>query len=231
MSELQLFHLPGACSRVSLMALELIGAPFTVVVPPVHRGGLDDPSYRARNPVGKVPTLMIDGRPLTENAAIIARLHRMFPHAKLLPSGDAYMEALALSRLVFCASQLHPCVTRIVRAQRFCDSSPEAIARVRVQAADMLLNLLKSVEAELQGREWWLGDAFSVADAYLIWVTARMPRIGVELPGMPAIAAHARRIGARPEWQRVLERDRGYLAELEADGATFPEVIRLSMSG
>lgn len=231
MPALELFHLPGACSRVTLAALELTGAPFSVVVPPLHRGGLNDPAYRAKNPFGKVPTLTIDGRALTENVAILATLHRLFPQAKLLPGGDAYIDGLALSRLAICASQLHPNVTRIVFPQRFCDASPEATVRVRELAIAMLTSLLGAIEKDLQGRDWWLGDEFSIADAYLVWITGRMPRIGVELPELPAIGAHAKRVAATAVWQRVLERDRGYLAALEADGAQFPEVFRISMSG
>jgi glutathione S-transferase len=39
------------------------------------------PAYLALNPEGKVPTLLIDGRPLTEVAAILFYLAKRFPEA------------------------------------------------------------------------------------------------------------------------------------------------------
>ncbi len=45
-------------------------------------------AYPALNPEGKVPTLLVDGRPLTEVGAILFYLARRFPAAGLLPEGD-----------------------------------------------------------------------------------------------------------------------------------------------
>src|SRR6185369_6913637 len=65
------------------------------------------PAYLAVNPEGKVPTLVIDGRPLTEVAGILFYLARAYPDAKLLPD-DAEGQARAVSWMSFIASTLHP---------------------------------------------------------------------------------------------------------------------------
>src|SRR3979490_3552544 len=66
------------------------------------------PDYLALNPEGKVPTLVIDGRPLTEVAAILYYLAKRFPDAELLPRGDIEADARALAWMSFAASTLHP---------------------------------------------------------------------------------------------------------------------------
>ncbi len=53
------------------------------------------------NPAGKVPTLLIDGRPLTEVAGILFYLAKRFPEAGLLPHDDIEAEAQAMSWMSF----------------------------------------------------------------------------------------------------------------------------------
>jgi glutathione S-transferase len=62
------------------------------------------PEYLAVNPEGKVPTLLIDGRRLTEVAGILFYLARRQPDAGLLPSGDPEAEAQAVSWMSFLAA-------------------------------------------------------------------------------------------------------------------------------
>jgi glutathione S-transferase len=69
---------------------------------------LRSPGYLALNPEGKVPTLVIDGRPLTEVVAILYYLAKRFPDAALLPAGDIEAEVQALSWMSYIASTLHP---------------------------------------------------------------------------------------------------------------------------
>ena len=66
------------------------------------------PEYLALNPEGKVPTLLVDGRPLTEVAAILFYLAKRYPEAQLLPANDLAAEAQAISWMSFIASTIHP---------------------------------------------------------------------------------------------------------------------------
>src|SRR5262249_56416964 len=66
------------------------------------------PEYLALNPEGKVPTLVIDGRPLTEVAANLWYLAKRFPEAGLLPHDDLAAEAEVISWMSFIAATIHP---------------------------------------------------------------------------------------------------------------------------
>lgn len=66
------------------------------------------PAYLAINPEGKIPTLLVDGRPLTEVAGILFYLAKRFPDANLLPKDDVEAQAHAVSWMSFVAATIHP---------------------------------------------------------------------------------------------------------------------------
>ena len=92
--DVELCHFPGACSRVSLCALEWAGLPYRVRLVDVSRGEQSGDAYKAVSALGKVPALLIDGAPLLENAAILTLVHALRPGAGILPAdGDPLARA------------------------------------------------------------------------------------------------------------------------------------------
>jgi len=230
MPHLELFHIPGACSRVTLAALEMSGAPYTATIVQVHKGELESPVFKARNPLGQVPTLLIDGQPLTENVAILLTLSRLFPLASILPDSDVVTGAITLSRIATCGSQLHPIMTRMMFPERFCNLSPEASARVREQAGEMMLARLTAIAPALRSKSWWVADTFSIADVYLSWITNRMRHFGLDFSSMSPLNEHLDRVRNTALIQRVLQLEKQYLSALQSDGATFPAHILPTMA-
>src|SRR5215467_2851422 len=105
---LTLYFAPGSSSMAPHIALQEIGAPFEAKPLSFARKENQTPAFLALNPEGKVPTLVVDGRPLTEVAAILFYLAKRFPAAALLPKDDAEAEAQVVSWMSFIASTLHP---------------------------------------------------------------------------------------------------------------------------
>ena len=81
---LQLFYAPQTCATVPYITLNEAGADFSVIDMNSRRGQLMSPEFLKLNPKHKVPVLVIDGEPLTENVAIQIWIARQFPQAKLL---------------------------------------------------------------------------------------------------------------------------------------------------
>ncbi len=117
MTALTLYFAPGSSSMAVHIALHEIGVPFEGRPLSFARQELRAPDYLALNPEGKVPALLIDGRLLTEVAAILYYLAKRFPAAALLPDGDLEAEAQALSWMSFCAATLHPARVRAARVR------------------------------------------------------------------------------------------------------------------
>src|SRR5512146_2012714 len=105
--KLALYFAPGSSSFAAHMALNEVGAEFELHPMSFKKKDMKSLAYLAINPEGKVPALVIDGRPLTEVAGILFFLARAYPAARLLP-GDAEGDARAVSWMSFIASTLHP---------------------------------------------------------------------------------------------------------------------------
>src|SRR4029077_10119522 len=94
--QLILYYAPNACSLVPYVTLTEAGAPFEVRPLNFRKSQHMTPEYLRLNPKHKVPVLVIDGVPLTENVAIQTWIARNFPAAGLLPS-DPMQELHAIS--------------------------------------------------------------------------------------------------------------------------------------
>jgi glutathione S-transferase len=227
MTDITLHFAPHTCARVPMIALEEIGHPFKTELVAFVRGDHHSPKYLALNPKGKVPVLVVDGRVLTENVAILSWLAARFPHAKLLPSrSDPLDHAQLVSDLAYCASGLHPIVTRLRIPQFFCDR-PDGKDRVFQMAETAMHAQFEIIEERLVRDEWWYGQDWSVMDAYLNWIWFRVSGTAFDVSRYPNFARHDRHIRQRPAVQRALQRNEeaaAWLAdqglELKFDGAT-----------
>ena len=141
--DLTLCYAPMACSLVAYVNLTEAGAPFKVRT--VNTGAKEQKSadYLAVNPKGKVPVLLVDGYPLTENVAIQQFIARSFPAAKLLPAG--FDEFKAISLMSWFTSTIHPHLTPNARPENYCDI-PEAYDGVKRVAQKLLFEDLKIAE-------------------------------------------------------------------------------------
>jgi glutathione S-transferase len=81
-----LYYAPDACSLVPYVTLTEANASFEVRALNMRKDQQHAPEYLQLNPKHKVPLLMVDGRPLSENVAIQIWIARQFPAARLLPA-------------------------------------------------------------------------------------------------------------------------------------------------
>src|SRR5580693_772212 len=108
MHTLAIYFSAGSSSLAPHIALHEIGAPFESRPISLAKKENRTAAFLALNPEGKVPTLLIDGRALTEVAAILFYLAKAFPDAGLLPEGDLEAQAQVVSWMSFVASTVHP---------------------------------------------------------------------------------------------------------------------------
>lgn len=189
-----LYLAPGSSSMAVHIALHEIGVPFEARPMSFKNNDMGAADFLALNPEGKVPVLVIDGRPLTEVAAILFYLARRFPDAALLPRDDPEAEAQALSWMSFCASSLHP---------------------ARRHGLDHAREIYGVADRRL-GESWAIGR-YSIADIHLFrlyWRLANSLRPAPET--FPNLSGHYRRMMARPAVQRTIEIEAALGYELPA---------------
>lgn len=207
MTNMKLYFAPGTCARAPLIALEEIGVEFETQLVVYMRGENKSAEYLALNPNGKIPTLVVDGKALTETTSILLYLANAYPDAKLLPLGRGELEdALVITDLVWCSANLHPNVFRIRLPQFFCDTE-EGLNRVREIAIESMKPNFARIEKRLGRAPWILGQEWSIIDAYLFWVWFRLDGTEFDLRPYPCFADHIMRIKQRPSVQRALARE------------------------
>ena len=220
MTDIVLHFAPGSCSRVSLTALLETGAEFKAELMRFGKGGNRSPEYLRLNPKGKVPLLVVDGEPLTENVAILSFLNQMFPEAGLLPPVTTPIDAARQTAdLCFCSATLHPVVTRLRMPGRFV--APKGARSVWEKSAEVMHGNFRLIEDRLAKGPWWYGDAWSVMDAYLGWVFWRVEGSDFPVTSYPRFADHNRQLSARPSVKRALEIEEAASAALAAEGLVF----------
>jgi glutathione S-transferase len=192
---LTLYFAPGSSSMAVHIALHEVGAPFEGKPMSFKQNDMRSMDFLKINPAGKVPTLLIDGRSLTEVAGILFYLARRFPEAGLLPHGDIEAEAHVVSWMSFIASTLH---------------------LARRQGLDHVREVYGVADRRLGGG-WILGERYSIADIHLFRIYWRMFNSLHPASGeFPNLDAHYARMMARPAVQRTIEVETAVGYELPA---------------
>ena len=81
-----LYYSPGTASMVVHLALLEIGAPHALRLVDFDADAQHSAEYLKLNPRGVVPTLVVDGRPVSESAALLMVLADRHPQAGLAPA-------------------------------------------------------------------------------------------------------------------------------------------------
>jgi len=199
-----LFFYPGACSRVTMTALEQAGVEYTATLIDIANGGDRPQEYRAINPKEKVPALSWHGRVLTENPAIIWFLSERFPEAGILPESDDPVEKAAqLADLCWCASMLHPTVRQVAGPQKWTTGD---LAGVKEDGVAKLAKETGRIAPKL-GAEWWYGDRWSIIDAYLCWVYTLAGRGDFPIGDYPDLVDYLGRASSWPAYKQAMVRE------------------------
>ena len=208
--EIVLYYGPIACSLVPYVTLTEANAEFEVRTVNLRKQQQNMPEYLKLNPKHKVPVLVVDGRILTENVAINTWVARTFPDAKLLPA-DPWQELQAISLMAWCASGIHPFLTRINSPVKVSDiaGSEDGVRRL---AREQLVENYKIADDLLAGREYFF-DRFTAVDAHFFWAFRRGTQLVPDLPTFPNCSAHFERMQGRPSVQKVLAFEKSVQAE------------------
>jgi glutathione S-transferase len=196
---MKLYFSPGACSLSPHIALREAGLPFDLVKvdTKTHRfdGGGD---FYSVNPKGYVPVLELDGgERLTEGPAIVQYIADRKPESGLAPKAGTIERVRLQEWLNFLTSELHKGFSPLFSADTPEDYKP--VARKR------LAGRFDWLSKELDGREYLMGDRFTVADGYLFTLLGWIPFVGMRLEDWPVLKAYRERISARPTVREALK--------------------------
>lgn len=197
--EITLYYAPNTCALAPYVTLTEAGAKFEVRPLNYRQREHFTPEYLKINPKHKVPSLVVDGKVLTENVAIHQWVHRTFPKAKILP-GDPWDEMQALALHGWCASGIHPYLSRINNPGKVSDGAADSVVKLATEA---LMENFQIGDDLLAGREYFF-DHFTAPDAHFFWCCRRAAQLGVDIAGFANVAAHSQRMQERPSVKKLL---------------------------
>jgi glutathione S-transferase len=189
---MKLYYSSGACSLSPHIALHEAGLAFEAVLAPTKTHKLPDGGdYYAVNPLGYVPLLELDnGVRLREGPAIVQYIADQVPEKKLAPPNGTLERYKLQEWLTFIGTEIHKTFSPLF--------NPATPAETKAGSVDKLANRLKWVDGELAGKQYLMGDQFTVADGYLFTVTNWAALTGVDLSGFANLLVWRARVGARP---------------------------------
>ena len=195
---MKLFYAPGACSLSPHIALLEAGleAALVKVDTKAHKteGGGD---YYAVNPKGYVPLLELDdGDRLTEGPAIVQYIADLNPKSKLAPAAGTMARYHLQEWLNFITAELHKQFSPLFQA-----TTP---AEFKETIKEKIGKRFDWVAEQLKGKDYLMGDTFTVADAYLFTMLTWTKHVGIDLARWPVLTAYKARVAARPKVREAM---------------------------
>ncbi len=163
---IKLYYSPGACSLASHIALEEVGIPYETQRIRTAEGEQRSPEYLAINPRGRVPSLVVDGKALTENVGIMAYVAGGYGQGKIWPK-DTWQQAKCISTMAWLSNTVHPSFARYFRAERYIEGA-EHVQALKAKALPDFQDCMAEIDRLLEGRRWSIGERYSVVDGYLV---------------------------------------------------------------
>jgi glutathione S-transferase len=167
--------------------------------------------YKRKHPLGKIPCLEVDGRPLPDSSAIIAYLERIQPTPALYPS-EPFDYARAIWFEEFADAGLLtgavPFFAQRVIGKLFFKREPDE-ALVQKAATEILPPLFDYLEQEIGSNDYLVGNRFTIADLSVgsILVNFRHGKGEIDTKRWPRLAAYVERIHSRPSFKGLIEED------------------------
>jgi glutathione S-transferase len=199
--------------RIAIYAKNL---PVEIVAPP---GGQGSAEFKRINPMGKVPTLEIDGQVIGESEVINEYLEDLFPTPSLRPSDPlarARMRILSRFADVYLAQSIRPLIAQLAPATRDAKLVAEKLAELDAR--------FEQLEALIVAGPFAAGAELTLADCALcpvfFFLTRLIPALGGKIPldGRPRLARVGEAVAKHPAVARVLAEQGEAMAKAQKTG-------------
>jgi glutathione S-transferase len=188
-------YLPSGNGYKVRLVLRQLGLPYELVELDIKHGATRTPEFLAKNPNGRIPLLEIPGRGyLAESHAIIWYL----AEGSALVPADPLDRARMWQWMCFEQYSLEP---NLGTARFWLASLGKSESELGEKLEEKRRNgqaALAVLEQSLAGREFLVGDRYSLADVALYAYTHVAPEGGFTLDPYPAIRAWCERVAAQP---------------------------------
>ena len=196
---MKLYFSPGACSLSPRIALTEAGLSFdTQRVDTKTKEMVGGGDFFSINSKGYVPALQLDnGEVLTEGPAIVQYIADQNPASGLAPAAGTLARYRLQELLNFITSEIHKGFSPLF--------DPTLSAEVKESFKAKLGKRFDWLSTQLTGKQYLMGDQFTVADGYLFTTLNWGQWVGIDLAKWPVLAEYHVRVAARPAVQTALK--------------------------
>ena len=201
MNNYKLYSAKGSGANIIELLLEMAAVPYDIVE--LAWEDLTKSEYKAVNPLGQVPTLVLpDGTIMTESLAIGIYLSEKY-QMNLTPTNNPNF----LRWVVFMVASYYPTFTFGDHPENWVKNS-EAAKELREKTDDARKKMILQLENNVSAGPWFLGETKSLIDIYFSFIMSWRPGSEWFELHCPKIIRIANVIRATPEFKKVAERNR-----------------------
>lgn len=202
----QLYFSPGAASLCVHQLLIELGVPHELKALDLQSGAQKQAEYLALNPNGVVPTLIVDGQPMFECAALMLFLADQHPQAGLAPATATRARQTYLQWTLHLANTLQPAFRNWFYPQEIAGDSNAQIVQLEAQRRVEVCFERLNAHLASQG-PYMLGAEFSALDLYAVMLMRWSRNLPKPATSWPACAMLVELIKVRPSWRELYARE------------------------
>lgn len=195
---MKLYYAPGACSMAPhIVALDAGQKLELVKVDIPTKKTEHGDNYWKINPKGYVPALVLDsGEVLTEVPAICQYIADQHPDAGLVSPYGSMQRYEEMAALNFTSAEVHKQIGALF--------NPALTPEMRNVQIGSISHRLRTLDKMLEGRDYIMGDRYTVADAYLITVLNWTGYHKVDISQWPNIQKYMSRMNSRENVRKAM---------------------------
>ena len=196
---MKLYYYPGACSMAPHIVLREAGYTFDLdKVDLVNKRTASGEDYSKVNPKGYVPAVKLDdGQVLTEVAVILQYLADQKPQSGLAPKAGTMERYRLMEWLNFVATEIHKTLGALF--------NPNITPEWKENQITLFGRRCDILTRNLGGKQYLMGDKFSLADAYLFTILNWSNFLNVDMSKWPELKGYMARVAARPAVKEAMK--------------------------
>jgi glutathione S-transferase len=198
---MKLYYSPGACSLSPHIALLEAGLPYDLVKVDLRAKTLENgDDYLKINPKGQVPALGLDsGELVTEGPVIVQMIADKAADKHLAPTRDSAERYKLQEWLTYINGELHKNIGPLF--------NPALSDDAKAIFKDRAIGKFKYVDGQLAGKDYLMGEQFTVADGYMFTMLNWADRMKFDLSALSNLKTYQARVAARPKVQEALTKE------------------------
>lgn len=181
--ELVLYYQPGTRSQRVRWLLEELKLDYKLQHIDLFKGEGNTPEYRAMQPLGQLPVLLIDGIAMFESGAIVQWLVDIYQDKGLAPAIDKPQRREFNQWMYFAVTSLEVPAWEIVLHSKILQEDV-AIKEIIPFATKNLLTVFKVLDDQLKGKNYMIDNKFSAVDIMIGYILNWFPELLVQFSNL-----------------------------------------------